>query len=84
MMMSREKIRFPTIDAYHRGIAFLVDAVPVYVYNEKRRTMAAGEIPQRLRAGLADLGAIVSEDGRHDAEVKRVQQLTAAHLPLKS
>ena len=72
MLMSREKIQFPTADAYLQGLALLGDAVPVYVRNEKRRVVAAGKIPIRLRPGLADLGATVSEDGRFDADVERV------------
>ena len=69
--MSREKIQFPSIDAYHRGIALLGDAVPVYVRNEKRRTVAAGEIPASLRSGLAELGATLSEDHLYDPEARR-------------
>jgi hypothetical protein len=70
MLMSREKIQFPTVDAYRQGLALLGDTVPVYVRNEKRRVVAAGEIPSRLRTGLVDLGATVSEDERHDAETE--------------
>lgn len=70
MLMSREKIQFPTVEAYHQGLALLGDEVPVYVRNEKRRVVAAGEIPSRLRSGLAELGATVSEDGRYDTEIE--------------
>lgn len=68
MLMSREKIKFPTADAYHRGLALLGDAVPVYVLNEKRQTVAAGAIPSSLRTGLADLGATVTSDEEYDHE----------------
>ena len=68
--MSREKIQFPTIDAYYRGLALLGDAVPVYVRNEKRRVVAAEEIPSRLRIGLAELDATVSTDEQYDTDVE--------------
>jgi hypothetical protein len=72
MPMTREKIQFPTVEAYRQGLVLLGDAVPVYVRNEKRRVIAAGEIPNRLRSGLAELEATVSEDCRYDADVGRV------------
>jgi hypothetical protein len=72
MLMTREKIQFPTVDAYHQGIALFGDAVPVYVRNEMRRTVAAGKIPSGLRPGLAELGATITEDGRYDADAECV------------
>jgi hypothetical protein len=70
MLMSREKVQFPSKDAHHQGLTLLGDAVAIDVRNEERRIVAAGEIPSRLRSGLAELGAIFSEDDRLDSEEK--------------
>lgn len=67
MMMSRQQIHFPSLDAYHRGVALLA-AVPVYVRNEKRRSLAAGSLSDERRQRLAELGATLREDGHHGAD----------------
>jgi len=66
MMMSRQQIHFPSLDAYHRGIALLA-GVPVYVRNEKRRSVAAELDSELLRRQLAELGATLREDARYEA-----------------
>ncbi len=65
--MSRQQIHFPSLDAYQRGIALLAE-VPVYVRNEKRRTLAAGSLSERLRSELAELGATLRDDRRYDLD----------------
>ena len=67
-MMSREMVQFPTVDAFHQGVALMGAAVPVYLLNEKRRVVAAGGISPRMRADLAKLGAILTLDGHCDSE----------------
>lgn len=65
--MSREKINFPTTEAYQKGRALLRYRTPVYVRNEKWWTVAARDIPSCLRSDLADLGATITDE-RFDAE----------------
>lgn len=71
MRMGRQQIHFPSLAAYQRGVALLAE-FPVYVRNEKRRSLAAGFLTADLRRDLAQLGATVREDGRYaDIDLRR-------------
>jgi hypothetical protein len=68
MNMGREKVKFPSADAYQQGLALLENAIRVEVRNEKRRVLSASDIPDGLRPGLAELGATISSDRQLEPE----------------
>ncbi|HEX2163780.1 MAG TPA: hypothetical protein VHM02_07510 [Thermoanaerobaculia bacterium] len=67
--MERYRVKFPTAEAYRRGLGIAEARVPVLIASEKRHVLSIGELPPDLEADLRSLGASVTQETRYELEV---------------
>lgn len=65
----RYKVKADSIETFHQAKSMVADEAKIFVSSEGRLSLSTSDLPARLRAKLAALGARVAPDMQYHADV---------------